>query len=111
MRLLQCAEHGYTIKANFDIETRHPGRLEVQDGAIVVHLGGRSLSEYVPLSDIQRAYCMICGVQLEVVTLDDCPHETDDQFWKAQRDNNRPTRTCTLCGFREVGVYVPVWPE
>lgn len=111
MRLLHCATCGtYTRKANFDINTRHPGRLEVREGKIVARLGGRSLPEYVPLIDIQRAYCMVCDGPLTVEELETCPHESDDRYWEDKDGDKRPVRVCQLCGFRQEGEYVPVWP-
>jgi len=111
MKLLHCATCGtYTRKANFDIATRHPGRLEVQEGAIVARLGGRNLPEFVPLAGIQRAFCMVCDEQLAVEEMDVCPHESDDRYWIDKSGDKAPVRVCELCGYRQVGTYVPVWP-
>jgi len=110
MKLLYCPTcDTYTVKANFDIATRHPGRLEIQDGAIVAHLGGRSVPEYVPLAQIQRAYCMVCDAQLEIRDVDPCPHESDEQYWIIKAEWPIPARVCSLCRFRQLGHYVEVW--
>jgi len=109
MKLWQCETHGYVIRATCEVISQHPGKLDVVTG--IVHLGGRNVAEDVPLDAIQGSVCMECGEPLAVVEIEVCPHVTDAQYWEEKLGDNRPVRVCQLCGVRQAGVYVPVWPE
>jgi hypothetical protein len=107
MKLLYCLTCGtYTLKANFDFETRHPGKLVRDNGGVVIKIGGRSLPETVPISKAQAAYCMVCGTELEIQEVDPCPHESDDRYWIVNPDARPPSRKCELCQIREQGRLV-----